>query len=445
MPTSNYFEPSSTPFFDARSLQSAQHQREDIEFARESRIYYSGGLKTEVQSRCAYESYPRKAHGRPIEKFQSEVLPPRSAKSIPITQHTLLSPIKTSGMFFTGDAAQIMEAAAKIIETGSQAIGKNKMPLVGSPSLPIKVKDLKEKMRATHERPKVGHSFASFRKSDKERIDPVQQKTVSGYSSTSFKMNDKERFDAFQEKNSVGYSSVYLEMEDKDGDGAIQQKTRAGYASSSFRLRDKERVDAANVRLEFGCSSGSFKARDKEMPVAPPKSSKPAPTSETPVESGAAKYLKGQTINKSWNGSRDAFPFRMALGVLRQNNQRQNYATGNGVPSKPLIANSQGKKAVIGNSSSTRHKNSMRESSKTRKMYIDAKNSEVKNVPRKKRNIDGGLMFEENQTSDIELNKSLKPEADMDRYAWIEDSRKKRHKCCFVYIYFSNDMGYVWI
>uniref|UniRef100_A0A7N0U3K8 DUF3741 domain-containing protein n=1 Tax=Kalanchoe fedtschenkoi TaxID=63787 RepID=A0A7N0U3K8_KALFE len=496
MPTSNFSEPSSTPFFDAQSLRSCHYQRKHTEYERENQMYFSGDLKEDGQSRCVFDSRPQKTPGRPIEKFQTEVLPPRSAKSIPITQHKLLSPIKSSGMFFTGDAAHIMEAAAKIIESGTQATGKNKMPLVGSSSIPIKVRDLKEKVRAGQEKSEAG--YGSFKTREKERVDAVQEKTSSGHSSMSFRARDK--VDMPNEKSSIGYSSVSFRMRDKERSDAIQEKTSAGYAYSSFRMRDKDEVDAADERFQIGCNSASFRARDKEKPEAPPKSSRAALASEKPVESNAAKYLKGQSMTKSWNGSGNTMPFsatsdaeftsssnkgksvslaiqakvnvqkregmrldpsrslagqkeqpevksqpntlknmhkrssmQSASGVLKQNNQRQNSASDKDTHSKTLISNSQSKKALTLDSSSTRHKTPSKPggSSRARKMNLEANNNgndqfnSVKNVPRKKRNIDGGLELEGNQNAGSGLNKSLKSDANMDRNAWIEDGRKK--------------------
>uniref|UniRef100_A0A7N1A0F1 DUF4378 domain-containing protein n=1 Tax=Kalanchoe fedtschenkoi TaxID=63787 RepID=A0A7N1A0F1_KALFE len=498
MPTSNCSEPSSTPFFDAQSLRSSHYQRETTEYERENQMYYSRDHKADCQSSYKFDSKPQKQSGRPIEKFRSEILPPRSAKSIPITQHKLLSPIKSSGMFFTGDAAHIMEAAAKIIESGSQTTGKNKMPLAGSSSVPIKVRDLKEKVGAGQEKPEA--RFGPFRMREKEKFDAGQENTSSGNSSMSFKARDKERVDPLHEKSSIGYSSVSLRMRDKGRTDTMQETTGTGYVSSYFGMRDKNRVDAADERLEIGCNSASFRERDEEKPSAPPKSSRPALASEKPVESSATKYLKGLSMNQSWNGSGDTMPFgttsnaevasssnkvksvslaiqakvnvqkrqgmrvnplsslagqkeqpeaksqqntvrnmhkrssrQNASGVLRHNNQRQNNATDKDVPSKPLISNSQGKKALTRNSYPTRPGtlNKPGGSSRTRKMNLEAKindsdhlNTE-KNVPRKKRNIDGGLQFDGNQNIDNGLKISLKSDANIDRCAWIEDSGKK--------------------
>ncbi|GJZ16755.1 DUF3741-associated sequence motif protein [Tanacetum coccineum] len=59
-----------------------------------------------------------------IEKFQTESLPSKSTRSVPITQHKLLSPMKRSGLVSLNDPARIREAASTI-------------PLVRSSSAPV--------------------------------------------------------------------------------------------------------------------------------------------------------------------------------------------------------------------------------------------------------------------------------------------------------------------
>ncbi|KAL3812295.1 hypothetical protein ACJIZ3_013563 [Penstemon smallii] len=135
LPKSNILEPASS-FSDSQSLQDSYFRAKNLEYLHDPQIMHSGSLQ-----KC------QKVMNRPIEKFQTEILPPKSAKSIPITHHKLLSPIKSSSFVPTKDAAHIMEAAVRIIEPGPQAGKKAKMPLVGSSSAPLKVKDLKEKVR----------------------------------------------------------------------------------------------------------------------------------------------------------------------------------------------------------------------------------------------------------------------------------------------------------
>ncbi|KAK3223167.1 hypothetical protein Dsin_010192 [Dipteronia sinensis] len=95
------------------------------------------------------ESRVCKVQNRPIERFQTEILPPKSAKSIPFTHHKLLSPIKNPGFIPTKNTAYLMEAAAKIIEASPQSTAKSRRLSVAS-LVPLKIWDLKDKLEAAH-------------------------------------------------------------------------------------------------------------------------------------------------------------------------------------------------------------------------------------------------------------------------------------------------------
>ncbi|XP_028770842.1 uncharacterized protein LOC114728157 [Neltuma alba] len=72
--------------------------------------------KPEKSLRNAMESRTQKVANRAIKKFQTEMLPPNSAKPILVTHNKLLSPIKSPGFIPPKNTAHIIEAAAKIIE-----------------------------------------------------------------------------------------------------------------------------------------------------------------------------------------------------------------------------------------------------------------------------------------------------------------------------------------
>ncbi|CAN0914098.1 hypothetical protein LINGRAHAP2_LOCUS28354 [Linum grandiflorum] len=120
--------------------------------------------------------------GRPIERFKTETLPPRSAKSIPSTHHKLLSPIKTPGFTSTRNVAYIAEAAAKIMESSPRATATAKVPSIGSPSVPMRIRDLKQKMEAAASRPRSSssESFTSRNLNGQRRV-----KSNSGSEGTS--------------------------------------------------------------------------------------------------------------------------------------------------------------------------------------------------------------------------------------------------------------------
>ncbi|GFZ13924.1 hypothetical protein Acr_24g0001140 [Actinidia rufa] len=165
LPTSNLGEPFSTPFFDSQSLRDAHYHQGNHEFHHEHDTMHSGNLlgKMEIPTK-AMELKPQKTISRPIEKFQTEILPPKSAKSIPITHHKLLSPIKNPGFIPSQNAADIMEAAAKIIEHGPQANAKPKMPSLGASSVPLKVRDLKEKLEGSQKPIRLTEAASSSKK-----------------------------------------------------------------------------------------------------------------------------------------------------------------------------------------------------------------------------------------------------------------------------------------
>ncbi|CAN1859840.1 hypothetical protein LINPERHAP1_LOCUS43300 [Linum perenne] len=95
---------------------------------------------------------------RPIERFKTETLPPRLAKSIPSTHHKLLSPIKTPGFTSSRNVAYIAEAAAKIMDSSPRAMATTKVPSIGLPSVPMRIRDLKQKMEAAHSVSRLPHS-----------------------------------------------------------------------------------------------------------------------------------------------------------------------------------------------------------------------------------------------------------------------------------------------
>ncbi|KAI7732168.1 hypothetical protein M8C21_018450 [Ambrosia artemisiifolia] len=70
-----------------------------------------------------------------IEKFQTESLPPKAARSVTITQHKLLSTIKSSGFVSSNDPTRIMEAASKIPLVGSSSVDFSNRKL--SPTRPV--------------------------------------------------------------------------------------------------------------------------------------------------------------------------------------------------------------------------------------------------------------------------------------------------------------------
>ncbi|KAK6911632.1 DUF3741-associated sequence motif [Dillenia turbinata] len=130
----------------------------------------------EEDSRPLVEPRLQKGHSRPIERFQIEVLPPKSAKTIPITHHKLLSPIKSPAFTPTKNPSYIMEVAAKIIEPGHQVKVIEKIPHASS-SVPSRIWDLREKMEAARR-------GSSFPEASKRFRETNAVKTTKGQSSS---------------------------------------------------------------------------------------------------------------------------------------------------------------------------------------------------------------------------------------------------------------------
>ncbi|KAK2977716.1 hypothetical protein RJ640_013734 [Escallonia rubra] len=152
LPTSDVSEPSLTPFFDSHSFRDFR-PRHTTDYQGEHQNIEYDNLRNKLDgfSRNPVELRLQKVQNRvnrPIERFQTEILPPKSAKSISITHHRLLSPIKSPGFILTKNAAYIMEAAAKIIDQSPHSAVKYKLPSSGSSSVPLRIRGLKEKMEA---------------------------------------------------------------------------------------------------------------------------------------------------------------------------------------------------------------------------------------------------------------------------------------------------------
>ncbi|XP_010259373.1 PREDICTED: uncharacterized protein LOC104598834 [Nelumbo nucifera] len=399
LPTSNVAEPYSTPFFDSRSLRDAQYQKRTLEFHNERQIMHSGNLsnnKIENFSRNSVEPRPQKIPNRPIERFQTEILPPKSAKSIPITHHKLLSPIKSPGFVPTKNAAHIMEAAAKIIEPGPQAMIKGKMPSLSSSSIPLKVRDFKEKLEAAQRPSRIPE--ASRRPLESNAVKHLKGQSLNKSWNGS---EDTPQFRASpdsEESNSSG-----LKNKGKSISLAIQAKVnvqrREGLGSSTNRslLNQKEQTDVK--------SNQQFKN-----------------------QKNAQKNMQRKSSTQS------------ATGVLRQNNQKQNCTTNKDkLPSKPSGSNQQSRKILSGDASFGRSRtlNKVSGNSKVgcRKIGLEVtdiekevSSSRTNSFPRKKRSIDGDFHFEKNGVvSNILVDKDEKHvQSNIAVHSkWTEDNTRK--------------------
>ncbi|KAK6122595.1 hypothetical protein DH2020_043652 [Rehmannia glutinosa] len=383
LPKSTTPEHYSSPLFDSQSLHNAYYQTKSLEYCQDQIKHYSSSLQ-DVPVRNVMQQKHQKTINRPIEKFQTEVLPPKSAKSIPITHHKLLSPIKSANFIPSKDAAQIMEeAAARIIERGPQASVKTKLPPVGSSSGPLRVGHFKEKVQIAQKPLKVFEG--SQRKAESSAV-----KNLRGHS-----MN--KSWNGSADTDSEEYS--------------IGAKNKG--KSISLALQAK-----ANVLKREGLNVNKNKtlANQKEpCELSPNQLFKSQSTTQK------SKLKKASTRNDS--------------NVLRQNNQKQNCIVDRGkLPTKCG-------KTLGGESSSARQRSSSKLSGtskvSTRKLGSEVKDDKSKvlssssseTIARKKRCVDGNYHSEKNQAAhNIQMDKNGKAVqscAIMERQSsWDQDSGK---------------------
>ncbi|KAE9593715.1 hypothetical protein Lal_00036539 [Lupinus albus] len=150
LPTLAATEVSSTSLYGSNS-HGASRCHDDALYSEDDFCaveYINVPLKVEKSSRDAMESRAYKVGNWPMKRFQTEILPPKSAKPIPVTHNKLLSPIKNPGFVSPRNAAHIMEASSKIIEGTPRPYMRNKMSSVGPSSAPLRTLDLKERLEA---------------------------------------------------------------------------------------------------------------------------------------------------------------------------------------------------------------------------------------------------------------------------------------------------------
>ncbi|KAL4387999.1 hypothetical protein GQ457_09G024200 [Hibiscus cannabinus] len=415
-----YTEPYSTPLFDTQSLRDAHFRNRNLSYHHDQQVIYPEDLfnKIEGPARNFVVSKPQKTVSKPLEKFQIESLPPKAAKTIPITHHKLLSPIKSPGFIPSKDAAHIMETAARIIQPSPQAISKSKMPLVGSSSVPVNIRDFKERMEAVQKKPLVGSSSVSLKARD------IKEKAEATHKTSRLAERSRRPVESNAAKYLKGQSL------NKSWNGSTE--------TTSPRTSDTEEI------------SSVFKSKGKSISLA----------IQAKVNVQKREGLASSS-NRSLLGSKDQsevkcnHPFKSQLstqkslhkkpsmhnssGVLRQNNQKQNsIADKDKLPSKHAGSNSHSRKVLSGDSAFGQRRMSGKTvgNSKTgsRKLGLGTTDGEkggpysgTRN-PRKKISIDRDVHFEKNQVIDsVFTEKKQKEDHPITErnFSWVEDSKKK--------------------
>lgn len=396
LPTTTVPEPFSTPYFDYRSLRDAQYRRTpDLLYERQ--LMCSGKQPINVEGFCRnpVESRSQKFQKGPIERFQTEMLPPRSAKSISITHNKLFSPIKSPGYIPTKNAAQIMEEAAKIMEPGRNTSSKGKMPAVGSSSVPLKLRDLTEKLEAVQKSSRL--SETSQRPLDSKAIKHLKGQSLNK------SWNGEE---ASQYKN--------FPADESDSAGPTSK-------GKSISLAVQAKV---NVQKRGGLSSNSSQSLQGKREHKDLKSN--------------------QSLNSHPNSQKNIQKKPSApSSVLRQNNQKQNSSTSREkLPSKSAVSNQLSRKAPSRDASSGQNKPLSKVAGSSlvgqRRSNLDTNDAEkvplsrAKNIPRKKRPMEGDLYhgrrsgFGDNVLDNNDDKHAAHPNVTIEGHSkWLDDSRRK--------------------
>ncbi|MQM18331.1 hypothetical protein Taro_051320 [Colocasia esculenta] len=362
LPNAGVPEPYSTPLSNSCSIHETYHKKRSLDFRIDDQFSNMGG-KSEFYYRKPLEPKCQRMPSSPIERFQTEVLPPRSSKSLPITHY--LSPIRNPRFLSGKDAAHIMEAAAKILEPGLHVNAKDKVPALNSSSCILRVQGAKEDITLSQRSSRL---LESSRPLDSNAI-----KYLKGHSLNK-SWNGPESTSTRASPQCEGTSSTGAKCMEKTISLAIQAKVnvqRREGLTTSRNASSPRQQDETKQNQPFKNSVSSKKNVQKKSSAAGPS------------------------------------------GVLKQNNQKQNCPSAKDkMTAKTSGSNQQVGKVHVGDASSGKHRtliNKAKGSSKTgyRKEELqateqdkDAFTSRTKDVPRKKRLLQGNYQSDRNDISD---------------------------------------------
>ncbi|XP_074326711.1 uncharacterized protein LOC141664644 isoform X2 [Apium graveolens] len=366
--------PPDSSFYDSYSFRDSHLPRSQPDIQSEHIIDYAHTRnKLDGFSRNPVDFRMQKVQNRSIDRFQTEILPPKSARTISSSHNRLLSPIKSPGFILTKNAASIMEAASRIIEQSPQSTTKGKSSF-RSPSVPLRIRDLKERLEAAQTAPQV----------------PVQsQRARDNHSGKYMKGQPNERGQRGLEDAQVSRRSI---AQKDSGSRSLKSKERTPSYSSQTKT---------NFQMKEGPSwSGSRSANQRGD----------SRVKTNHLEKKELYMEKSVQRRTSASGTFD---------VLKQNNQKQNCASSKGTTClKPQTASCQLDRKVSSSksvskvnktvnkiaensSTGTRKKNTV--AADTRK---ETSSSNTKSFPAKKRPGSAVARNNGNAVKDVLINKN---------------------------------------
>ncbi|KAK9735665.1 hypothetical protein RND81_04G218500 [Saponaria officinalis] len=380
MPTTASCEASSVLSYESPAVNSSHYPRGAVPFQQGNHImeYSYSPNKVDILSWNSLNSRKSKIPGRAIERFQTEVLPPKSAKPISITHHKLLSPIKSPGFVPSKDAAYIMEAAARIIDPSPQLPGRTKISSLGSPSSSFRMQDLRDRMDAAQR---------SFRLSDTPKTPKQSPRVNQVRGSPSDRSSHRSLF-----RNIIGSQTSSSQK------GKSKGKSTSAPVQSKANTQKREGLDSRDSRSRLQKERKKVVAKQKE-PNAP----------------------------KEMN-TRDAGPSRSSRkrtsGVLRQNNDKQNSVSNRDKSSlKSSVSESQSRKIPPGVD------NSAGPSKIVNRVFVNAENGSKKvattSISSKDRPSNSDRRPSLNKINNISRSKQMPDKVD-DSGKNLPDSKGKR-------------------
>ncbi|KAL1802239.1 hypothetical protein ACET3Z_030886 [Daucus carota] len=268
-------------YYDSYSFRDSHFPRTQPDTQSDHHTMDYGNTRNKLDgfSRNPVDFRMHKVQNRSIDRFQTEILPPKSARTISSTHNRLLSPIKSPGFILTKNPASIMEAASRIFEQSPQSTTKGKTSF-GSPSVPLRIRDLKERLEAAQKAPQV----------------PVQyQRTKDNNSEKCMKGQPNERGQRGLENTQLRHSVTL-----KQG--------------GSRSLKNKEKTPSSSrTKTNFQMREGPSWSGNRSLNRKGDNGVKP-----NHLEKKQVYMEKGVQRRTSASGTSD---------VLKQNNQKQNCAS----------------------------------------------------------------------------------------------------------------------
>ncbi|XP_010313418.1 uncharacterized protein TRM6/7/8B [Solanum lycopersicum] len=259
LPTSKESDPNFNASSDCHSFRDSPYLSFIADFQNEHHMIVDGNMRNKLDGfkRNPVEVRLQKVQSRPIERFQSEVLPPKSAKPIAVTQPRLLSPIKSPGFIPPKNAAYIIEAAAKIYQQSPRPAAREKVQSSGSSSAPLRIRDLRDQIEAVQRqssiyeaphRPKEQNSVKNVRRQ------PCERGQVQSDNLRQLRVSEVSRRDVSQNKGKE--KSVSLAVQAKTN---VQKREGKESTSSKNPLNQKEQNESKSGRRRTSVKVGERK------------------------------------------------------------------------------------------------------------------------------------------------------------------------------------------